>query len=69
MIDDWPDLVGPGIAAVTRVQKVSEGVLVVAVKTSAWIMELNLMKAELMRRANAGKRAAKIRQIVFVMDG
>jgi len=69
VIDDWPDLVGPGIAAVTRVQKVSEGVLVVAVKTSAWIMELNLMKAELMRRANAGKRAAKIRQIVFVMDG
>jgi predicted nucleic acid-binding Zn ribbon protein len=66
---DWPELVGPGIAAVTRVRKVSDGVLVVAVTTSAWLMELNLMRGELMRRANAGKRAGKIRQIIFVMDG
>lgn len=69
VVDEWPELVGPGIAAVTRVKKVADGVLVVAVTTSAWLMELNLMKRELLSRANAGKRAGKIRQIVFVMDG
>lgn len=69
VIDEWPELVGPGIAAVTRVKRVSDGVLVVAVATSAWLMELNLMRSELLRRTNAGKRAGKIRQIVFVMDG
>jgi predicted nucleic acid-binding Zn ribbon protein len=69
VIDDWPELVGPGIAAVTRVKKVSDGVLVVGVATSAWLMELNLMKRELLSRTNAGKRAGKFRQIIFIMDG
>lgn len=69
VLEDWPELVGPGIAAVTRVQRVSEGILIVGVSTSAWLMELNLMKRELLSRTNAGKRAGKIRQIVFVMDG
>lgn len=69
VLEEWDELVGPGIAAVTRVQRVSEGVLVVAVATSAWLMELNLMKRELLRRVNAGKRAGKFQQIVFIMDG
>ena len=30
---------------------------------------VNLMKRELLSRTNAGKRAGKFRQIVFVMDG
>ena len=41
----------------------------VGVTTSAWLMELNLMKRELLSRANAGKQAGRIRQIIFVMDG
>ncbi|HEX6071137.1 MAG TPA: DUF721 domain-containing protein [Longimicrobiaceae bacterium] len=69
VVEEWPELVGPGIAAVTRVQRIADGVLFVAVTTSAWMMELNLMKQELLRRANAGKKAGRIRQIVFVMDG
>lgn len=69
LVDQWPELVGPGIAAVTRVKKVADGVMVVGVATSAWLMELNLMKKELLSRTNAGRRAGKIRQIIFVMDG
>jgi predicted nucleic acid-binding Zn ribbon protein len=69
VLTEWPALVGPRIAEVTRAQRVSEGTLFVAVATSAWMMELNLMKAELMRRLNAGRGEGKIRQIVFVMDG
>ena len=60
---------GPQIAAVTTPAARLRGHLFVAVATSAWMMELNLMKAELMRRLNAGKREGQIEQIVFVMDG
>ena len=72
VIPEWADRVGPAIAAVTEPLRVSDGTLVVAVKTSAWMMELNLMKADLMRYLNAGKAAkapGRIEQIVFVMGG
>jgi len=67
VVSEWPERVGPQIAAVTECLRVSEGTLFVAVSTSAWMMELNLMKAELMRRINAGKGEGRIRQLVFVM--
>src|SRR5690606_19242967 len=69
VVPEWESLVGPQIAAVTAPRRASDGVLFVAVATSAWMMELNLLKADLMRRVNAGKRDGRIRQIVFVMDG
>ena len=69
VLTDWPELVGPQIAAVTQPTTLSDGTLFVAVSTSPWLMELNLMKAELMRRVNAGRGAGRIRQIVFVMAG
>lgn len=67
-LTDWEARVGPQISAVTRPQRVSEGTLFVAVATSAWMMELNLMKAELLQRVNAGRREGRIRQLVLVMD-
>ena len=70
VIPEWAERVGPAIAAVTEPLRVSDGTLVVAVSTSAWMMELNLMKAELMRHLNAGKAGkapGRIGQIVFVM--
>lgn len=67
MVPEWPELVGPGIAAVTRPLRVSEGVLFVAVSSSPWMMELNMMKGDIMRRINAGKRQGRIQQVVFVM--
>ncbi len=69
VVPAWESLVGPQISAVTTPRRVSEGVLFVAVSTSAWMMELNLMKADLLRCVNAGKGSGRIRQIVFVMDG
>jgi predicted nucleic acid-binding Zn ribbon protein len=64
---EWAGLVGPQIAAVTRALRVSEGVLLVAVANSAWMNELNMMRAELMRRVNAGRKEGRIRTLVFVM--
>lgn len=68
-VAEWPERVGPRIAAVTQPLRVSEGTLFVAVSSSAWMMELDLMKAELLRHVNAGKRGGRIQQIVFVMGG
>jgi predicted nucleic acid-binding Zn ribbon protein len=67
IVTEWTDKVGPQISAVTQALRVSEGTLFVAVDTSAWMMELNLMKGELMRRINAGKGEGRIKQLVFVM--
>jgi predicted nucleic acid-binding Zn ribbon protein len=67
VVPEWATLVGPQIAAVTEPLRVSDGVLFVAVETSAWIMELNLMKGDILRYVNAGKREGRINGIVFVM--
>jgi predicted nucleic acid-binding Zn ribbon protein len=69
VVPEWDRLVGPQIAAVTEPLRVSGDRLFVAVDTSAWLMELNLMKGEILRHLNAGKRQGKIEQIVFVMRG
>lgn len=67
VIPEWESLVGPGIAAVAKPRTVREGTLFVAVSSSPWMMELNMMKGELLRRLNAGKRSGRIEQIIFVM--
>lgn len=64
---EWAARVGPQIAAVTSPTGMSDDTLFVSVATSAWMMELNLMKGELMKRVNAGKKEGRIRQIVFVI--
>ena len=69
VVPEWPTLVGPGIAAVTQPIRVSDGTLIVAVRSSAWLMELNMMKADLMRRLNAGKRRGRIENLVFILAG
>ncbi len=66
---EWQERVGPRIAAVTQALRVSEGTLFVSVSSSAWMMELDLMKGELLRHVNAGKGGGRIRQIVFLMGG
>jgi predicted nucleic acid-binding Zn ribbon protein len=66
-LTEWAERVGPQIAAVTEPLRVSGDTLFVAVDTSGWLMELNMMKGDLMRYVNAGKKEGRIGQIVFVM--
>ncbi len=68
VIDDWPRLVGPGVARVTRARSVANGVLIVEVASSAWAMELNMRKRQIMARLNAG-RPIRLRRVVFVLSG
>ena len=61
--------VGEAIARVTRAQGVREATLIVEVRSSSWLMELNLMKEEILRRVNEGRQEARIEKIVFVLSG
>ena len=66
-LDRWPELVGDAIARVTHARSLSEGTLFVEVRSSAWLMELELMKGEILRRVNAGLEGAALERIVFVL--
>jgi len=67
VVGEWAGKVGEGIARVTRARGVKDGVLVVEVRSSAWLMELNLMKGEILRRVNEGRTEGRVEKIVFVL--
>lgn len=48
VLTEWAELVGPRIASRTRPYGVSERVLVIEVASSAWLHELNLLKAQIL---------------------
>jgi predicted nucleic acid-binding Zn ribbon protein len=51
-IEIWKEVVGENIAEVTLAKSVVASTLFVEVKSSAWLMELNLMKESLLARVN-----------------
>ncbi|MEO6775043.1 MAG: DUF721 domain-containing protein [Kofleriaceae bacterium] len=48
LIAEWTDLVGPKIAARTRPDGIFDRVLVIEVVSSAWLQELNLLRAQIL---------------------
>ena len=68
IVPEWAERVGAGVAAVTTPLRVSGGTLFVAVRSSAWLMELQLMEGEFLRRLNAGREKGRIKRIRFVMQ-
>jgi predicted nucleic acid-binding Zn ribbon protein len=68
VIPDWAPRVGEKIAEATRPLHVSGDTLVVAVRSSAWMMELKMMESQILRRLNAGRKRGRIEHLRFVMD-
>lgn len=53
VLDEWPEIVGPQIAAVTEPDSVSaDGVLRVRVATAPWAAELGLMTPRILAQIN-----------------
>jgi predicted nucleic acid-binding Zn ribbon protein len=69
IVPEWAERVGPAIAAVTTPLRVSRGTLMVAVRSSAWLMELHMMEREIVRRLNDGRDRGRIERIRFLMSG
>ena len=67
VLDLLPELVGEHVARVTRAKSVSEATLFVEVRTSAWLMELNLMKGDFLARVNDRLGDVPLKRIVFVL--
>lgn len=53
LIHQWPELVGPAIAAHATPQRLRSGVLWLQVEDAAWRQELSLMRRELVAKINA----------------
>ncbi len=66
-LEDWAEAVGPRIAKVTRARSVSEATLVVEVRSSPWLMELNMMKKDILGRINRDRKV-QVEKLVFVMS-
>jgi predicted nucleic acid-binding Zn ribbon protein len=67
VVEAWPELVGEHVAAATHAKVVMGGALFVEVRTSAWLMELNMMKADFLRRVNERLPETPLERIVFVL--
>jgi len=65
--EEWDDRVGEAIGKVTRARGVKDETLFVEVRSSAWLMELNLMKEEILAKVNQGRDEGLIDRIVFVL--
>ena len=61
VVADWEHLVGAPIARVARPVRVQGETLFVEVDSASWRMELSMMRPQLMRKLNAGKRYLVLR--------
>ncbi len=70
-LEVWSEAVGQKISDVTEAKTVVASTLFVEVRSSAWLMELSLMRAALLERVNAGLgREGTIDRIVLtLMEG
>ena len=62
---EWPELVGPQIARVATPVRFDRGTLFVEVRSSAWLMELELMERRILARLNSERRRGKFERIIF----
>jgi predicted nucleic acid-binding Zn ribbon protein len=67
ILDLWPEIVGEKVAGVTKVKGVDGDALFVEVRSSAWLMELSMLKGEVLERVNARLVDAPVERIVFVL--
>ena len=70
-LDVWSDAVGEKIAEVSEAKTVVASTLFVEVRSSAWLMELSLMKEALLQRVNmelGGERTID-RIVLTLMEG
>ena len=66
-VEGWRESVGESIADVTRARGIQGSSLIVEVRSSAWLMELNLVKNEILERVNEGRTEGLIEKLVFVL--
>ena len=65
IFDLWPQIVGPQIAQVTKIDYIEGDKLYVSVAKSTWRNELMFLKKDLVEKINASLRQQVISDIIF----
>jgi predicted nucleic acid-binding Zn ribbon protein len=65
VFSEWEEFVGPEIARVAKPVGFDRSVLFVEVRSSAWLMELEMMERRILAQINASRRRGKFDKIVF----
>lgn len=68
VLGEWAERVGPKIADVTRARSVAGRTLIVEVRSSAWLMELNMMRGRILARLNESRSEAPLEKLIFVLS-
>jgi hypothetical protein len=68
-VGNWSEVVGPQIAASSRAERVRDGTLFVACKSSAWASELTLHKDRIIKGLNQSVGTAVVKDIRFSARG
>ncbi len=63
----WPGIVGEQLAKVTQAKGLDDATLFVEVRSSAWLMELSMMKDDFLERVNERLGDVALERIVFVL--
>jgi len=69
VVASWAEVVGPQIAAATNPQRIREGTLFVACKSSMWANELSLHKPQILKGLNAAAGKNVVTDIRFNARG
>lgn len=69
VFSEWEERVGEEIAERARPVRLDGETLFVEVESSSWMMELQMMKRELLGRLNAGRERGRVEKLVFVQGG
>ncbi len=67
VLELWPEIVGEQLAKVTRAKGLDDATLFVEVRSSAWLMELSMMKDDFLERVNERLGDVALERIVFVL--
>lgn len=65
VLPEWTELVGPPIARVALPTGFDRATLFVEVRSSAWLMELEMLERKILAQLNAGRNRGKFERIVF----
>ena len=69
LLQAWPQVVGERIARHTQALSVNRRILVVAVDSPGWMMQLTFLKPELLRKLAPRAKKDELRDIRFVLGG
>jgi len=65
LINDWPKLVGPGVAGHSSPQDIKGGRLTIIVDSSAWMNQLSLLSNDIIDKVNRGLGGDTVTELRF----